>query len=364
MVGTNGIIASARASSLDEIMTPENFAIRRVTKVGAARINPAALADDRALFVEAAGQALYELSYANDKGRFLATEFSKLTTDLFTTGIRGIAVQNRPDQRIWIPTGADDAVCIVFEPAQQVVAYIPISTDSVTDFIESMIILPGDNGQDRMIASIKRVVDGVTSRRIERLALDTEAIPGDITKCLDAHVTFGPGSTAVALPHLVGRTVWAWVDGGYVEDAEGVPVDFVVPIGGTITLPDIPVVGGCAGLPYRGRYKSAKLEYGTGTSTSMMRNKTLAGVGLLMADFCRSGVKYGSEFDNASHPLMNLPREINGKPAGADVTLGPGETEMVNPTDAKIEPDTRMCIELTKPATILALVMRFEGYGG
>lgn len=363
MVGTNSQIAAARASSLDEIMTPENMALRRLTKIGASRINPAILADDRALFVEAAGQSIYELTYAPDKGRFLAGEFSKLTTDLFLSGVRGIAVQNRPDQRIWIPTGDDDMVCIVFEPAQEVVAHIPISTGYDTDKIESVIILPGDNGQDRMVASIKRVVNGVTSRRIERLAMDREALPDYVTKCLDSHVVFGSGSTSVSLPHLIGRTVWAWVDGKYVEDGAGTPIEFTVSGGGTITLPVAPTVGGCAGLPYRGRYKSAKLEYGAGGSTSMLRNKVLAGVGLLMGDFCRSGVKFGGEFDNAAHPLFNLPGMINGIPIVNDITVGPGEPEMVNPTDSKITLDARMCIELTKPGTILALVMQFEGYG-
>lgn len=364
MVGTNASVASVSASSLEEILTPENTGVKRLAKVGADLVSPAALADDRALFVESSGRALYELNYNPTKGRFLATEFSKLTTDLYAAGITGMAVQNRPDQRIWVTNEADDAVCIVFEPSQEVVAPIPVSTDAAGDYIESAIVLPGYDGQDRVIMSVARLVDGVTSRRIERLALDSEAVPDDITKCLDSHVTFGAGSATVSLPHLVGRTVWAWVDGGYVEDEDGEPVEFVVSVGGTITLPSVPTVGGCSGLPYKGRYKSAKLEYGSGTSTSMMRNKTLAGIGLLMADFCRSGVKYGSEFDNADHPLFSLPATINGKPVVSDVTVGPGETEMVNPVDAQILTDSRMCIELTKPGAILALVMRFEGYGG
>jgi hypothetical protein len=363
MIGTGRLIASARASSLDEIKTPENFGIRRQGgKVGAARVDVAVLADDRALFVEASGNALYELNYSSEKGRFLATEFSKLTTEVFLTGITQIVVQNRPDQRIWVVLESGDAVCIVFEPGQLVSGFIPISLSSATDAIESLCILPTDTGQERVLASIKRVVNGVTSRRIERLALDTEAKPADITKCLDSHVVFGAGSATINLPHLVGRTVRVWMDGDSVDNVDGTARDFVVSGGGTITLPSVPTIGGCAGLPYRGRYKSAKVEYGVPGSTSMLRPKTISAVGLLLADYCRSGVKYGPSFSK----LFNLPSSRNGVPVTSDVITGVEEQlEPSLPMDGPITLDTRVCIELNspKPATLLALVMEYEARG-
>lgn len=364
MLGTNSRIATLRGSSLDEVLTPENFGVRSLTRIGSAPVNPAALADDRALFVEAAGQALYELTFAGDKGRFLATEFSKLTTSLFTTGITDIAVQNRPDQRIWLATGAGDCVCIVFEPAQQVVAYIPIRLSQPSDQIESVIVLPGDDGQDRVLMSVRRLVNGVTSRRIERLAMDRDAKPIAIARCLDAHKIIGAGSPTVALPHLIGRTVWAWVDGAYIEDENGDPVPFVVPGSGSITLPVTPAIGGCVGLPYVGRYKSAKIEYASGPSTSMLQKKVISRAGFMFADYCRSGIKFGTEFDNPDHPLFNLPAERDGIPVPSDIILGPDRLEPLNATDGPITLDARLCVEVTKPATILSLVLEFEGHGG
>lgn len=365
-VGCGRLIASVRASSLGEVLTPDNFGIRRTGggRVGAARVNPALLADDRLLFVESAGSAVYELNYDATKARFLASEFSKLTTDPFANGVSGMTVQNRPDQRIWITVNNADPMLIVFEPAQQVVAYVPISTGIGTDIIESMINLPAENGQDRVLCSIKRTVNGVTSRRIERLALDSEARPATITKCLDAHRVFGAGSAVLGgFTHLVGRSVWAWVDGQYIEDASGNPIEFVVSETGTITLPFAPVTGGCAGLPYVGRYKSAKLEYASGPSTSMLKNKVIASVGILLGDYCRSGIRYGTEFDNPLHPLYALPRARSGVPVTSDIVIGPDKPEPVNPSGGGISTDERICIEVRKPASIMALVMGFEGHG-
>jgi len=362
MIGTGRLIASARASSLDEIKTPENFGIRRQGgKVGAARVNPAILADDRALFVEASGNALFELNYDSSKGRFLASEFSKLTTDLLSSGIVGVAVQNRPDQRIWLWMQDGSAVCIVFDPGQQVVAFIPISLSNDSDAIESICIIPTDNGQERVCASIKRVVNGVTTRRVERLALDWEAKPATITKCLDAHVTFGAGNATISVPHLVGRTVRVWMDGDSVDDANGVALDFVVSGGGTITLPSVPVAGGVVGLPYRGRIKTAPMEYG-GENTSMLSPKTVAGIGFLLADYCRSGIKYGVDFDH----LYSLPSTRDGRPVTSDVVYGPDELEPMNPANAPISLRTQVCAEMNspKPCTILAYVVEYQGRGG
>lgn len=364
MIGTGRLIASARASSLDEIKTPENFGIRRQGgMVGAARVNPAVLADDRLLFVEASGNALYELNFSAEKARFLATEFSKLTTEIFKVGVRSIATQNRPDQRVWVTLANGTAVCIIFEPSQQVAAFIPIELGSPNDRIEDICVVPTDEGPERVFAAISRTVNGSSTCRIERMALDDEAKPAAITKCLDGHATFGAGSATIGgLSHLIGRTVRVWMDGDSVDGEDGEPQEFVVNGSGEITLPSVPAVGGCVGLPYRGRYKSAKIEYGVPGSTSMLRPKTISGVGLLLADYVRSGVKYGSAFDRDGHPLFNLPALQYGVPADNDVVVGVDRLSPPLPMDGPIELDTRVCIEVNspKPATILALVIEFE----
>lgn len=368
MIGTGRLIANARASSLDEIKTPENFGIRRQGgKVGAARVGPVVLADDRALFVEASGNALYELNWSAEKSRFLATEFSKLTTEIFKVGIRSMTTQNRPDQRVWVTLEDGRAACIIFEPSQQVAAFIPIELSGPNDRIEDLCVIPTDEGPERVYAAISRTANGSTTCRIERMALDDEAKPAAITKCLDAHLEFGAGSATIGgLGHLIGRTVRVWMDGDSVDDpSSGEALDFVVNGSGQITLPSVPSVGGCVGLPYRGRYKSAKIEYGVPGSTSMLRPKTISGVGLLLADYCRSGVKYGSAFDRAGHPLFNLPALQHGVPVTSDVVVGVDRLSPPLPMDAPVELDTRLCIELNspKPATILALVIEYEARG-
>ena len=366
MLGTDNRIAAVRASSLDEIKTPENFKVAHLAKVGVAEISPVRVSDDRALFVEKAGNAIYELTYSPQSSQYVATQLSKLTTDLFAAGVTDLAVSDQPDQRIWATTTDGNAVCIVYEPSEKVIAFIPIETAiDGSDVIESVCVLPG-LVQDRVYFSVRRTIDGVETRYTEKLALDTEAKPDTVAKCFDAHVS-GTGSHSATFnaPHLIGRNVRAWVDGAPVLDDDGEPLDFLVDNSGDFTLPDAPTTGWCFGLPYRGRYKSARLEYGAPDATPVLTNKNVSKVGFLFSDYCRSGVRIGGEFDNDDHPLRRLTALLQGGTA-ANVVSGVVEAQYPQSFGGKLSLDTRVCLEVQSPNTLglLGMVLAIEGYGG
>lgn len=366
IVGCDSRIVDVGASALQEVITPDNFKNTSISKNGSADLAPVEVSDDRILYVENAGNAIYEVNWSNEKGRYIASEFSKLTRNPYRTGIKELRVQNRPDQRIWVCNESADATCIVFEPLHEVVAHIPISTKdtgAMTDIIESIAVLPGVE-QDRVYMSIKRTVDGDEVRYIEKIALDSETVPATITKCVDSFVTVAAGERIISLPHLIGRTVVAWRDGGPVVDDDGEVIEYVVDGSGEITLPTNTETGGVVGLPYVGRYKSARLAYGVQGATPMLQNKALTAVGLILANYVRSGIKFGTEFDNAAHPLFNLPRNAGGTDA-EEIVIGSAPDEQLNFMGGKIGFDSRLCIELRSPnpATISAIVMGIESFG-
>lgn len=371
MIGCEGRIANLRASSLDEILTPDNFGVKSASKVGAAAISPAELSDDRAVFVQASGVQLYEITWSPEKNRYIASPFSKLTADMFAAGIRSIAVQTLPDQRMWVSTVDGDAVCIVFEPNEQILAaHVPIGTDQTGDYFDRFCALPGD-AQDRVYVQTRRDVDGSTEFHLERFALDSEAFVGDICKVVDNHKEFGSGSaTITGLGHLEGREVVAWVDGAPVLDAAiTTPGDdnakvFTV-ASGQITLPAVPAIGGVVGLAYDFQYKSARLAYGVQGYTPMLKNKGLAALGLLLADYCRSGVKYGVVKDSSFSTPWSLPLldEATGTTA-EEIVEGPGNDETPLSPGGELGLDVRVCIagRSPKPLSMLALVLGVETY--
>jgi len=368
MIGCDSRIANARASSLDEKITPTNFSMKTAGKVGAANIRPVELADDRGLFVASGGRMIYEIVWSSEKGRYVVSPFTKLTSRLFRGGIEAMAAQTLPDQRIWITTTDGDMVCIVFEPTQQVLAaHIPISTGSDTDFFEGVAVVPGDE-QDRVYVTVKRVVNGVTVRYLEKMALDREIEIDDVTKMMDSHITVAAHAAAITgLDHLEGRTVVAWADGEPVVDGDGDTIEYVVASGG-ITLPAVVTTGACIGLPYEIRYKCARLAYGVQGATPMLSNMAVTAVGLMLQDYIRSGVKYGTvRGNNTFSATWDLPG-INSATQDTAAESAPGTDEMDEyplSTDSPISLDTRVCVSgaSPKPWTLTSLVLAIERYG-
>jgi hypothetical protein len=362
IVGCDGRLAEARASVLGDIITPESFGVHNLpSRGGVAKIAPVAIDGNRALYVHQSRKKIFELSYDSGSGRYLATEFSKLTTDLFSSGIRSMALQTLPDQRIWVTTNDGNAVLIVFEPEHKVAAFIPIAM-ATGDVLESVCVLPNGDEDDRLYGSIKRTVGGVAVRYIEKLALDSEALPATITKCVDSFVTFGAVDRVDDLDHLEGRTVVGWMDGSQILNEDGTAWSAVVNDLGQVFLPRLATTGGVVGLPYRGRYKSARLEYGVEGSTTIKRKKQIAEVGLLLSDYVRSGVKFGNDFTPGASggTLQSLPLLNSTTSALAtEVVEGLDEDEDFVPLPGQWKLDARLCIELNSPnpATIRAFAL-------
>jgi hypothetical protein len=351
LVGTEGTVATVKSSSLDEPLTPTNFGIRDSSTTGAASLDPIKV-DTRGIFVERAGTALLELTFDGSSSEYVATQISKLTTDVFSSGVKCTAIQRRPDTRIWLVMDDGSCVCMVYEPDQQVLAFIPIETDG---HFESVAVLPA-LVQDTVYFSIRRTVNGNTVRYIEKMALDTETRPDTMCKIMDAFTsgTNGPASTTISVgTHLIGESVVVWADGEPLETSYGVPATFTVDGSGNITVPTA-VTDWVAGLPYEARYKSARLAYGGDAGTAMLQKKAINSLGLILTDFARAGLKYGPSFD-----LMDsLPLMTDGETQPEIVLSGIRDEEPVTfagewTTDSRLHFKTQS----PYPATVLGIVI-------
>lgn len=361
LVGTEGAVATVKSSSLDEPLTPTNFGIRDSSTTGAAAIDPIKV-DARGIFVERAGTALLELAFDGSSSDYVATQISKLTTEIFESGIKSVAIQRRPDTRIWLVLEDGSCVCMLYEPDQEVLAFIPLETDGA---FESVAVLPA-LVQDRVYFSVRRSINGSTVRYIEKMALDTEVKPSTLCKVMDAFrlSTNAPAATtADGLSHLIGETVVAWADGAPVETSPGVPAEFVVDGSGEIELPEA-FSSAVVGLPYRARYKSARLAYGASGGTAMLQKKIVVSVGAILTDFVRAGIKWGRAFDDPYRPLYQMPQMVNSQTAEA-IVLSEVHDEEQFPFDGAWDLDSRVCMEINSPytATIPGLVLSVDTNG-
>lgn len=355
VIGTNGAEVVASSSSLDEPLTPSNSTIRAATTIGSASVTPAKV-DGKILFADRSATALFEMIFSTNY-EYQSTEISRLRARLFSVGIKQYAVQRRPETRIWIVLNDGTAVCFLYEPSQEVAGFFSITTNGA---FESVAVLP-EGGNDRVYFSVRRVMSYGTVRFIEKLATDIQARPATSSYIVDAAI---PGSSTTATKtiyvgtHLAGSYVKVWADGAPVnERVEGVyqPKLFIVNGSGYVTL-DSPVKRWVAGLPYSGRFKSARLAYGAEGGTSLLSTQKVSQVGILMCDYVRSGVTYGKDFDNL-FPL----RELKNGFEADDVSIGEVEDEkqfIIGGDGWTL--DRRFCLKMDWPASVLALVYDVE----
>jgi hypothetical protein len=344
---TEGTETSARSSSFDEPLTPTNLTLRDASTRGSANTEPVKV-DSRGLFADRSSRILLETVMDPDANDYVTSELSKLSGNLFSSGIRQMAVQRRPDTRVWVVCEDGSLVCIVYEPSQQVIAFIPIAT-ATGDTFDSVAVLPG-TAQDIVYVAANRTVNAATVRYIEKMALDSEITPGTTCKVMDSFIasTNSPASVTVSgLSHLQGRSVVVWADGAPVSGS------YTVSSTGTITLSS-EVTSYVVGLGYRGRYKSARLAYGAAGGTSMLKDKRVEGLGLILTDFHYDGLRYGPTFDS----MYPLPPTVDFA-VPSDVYNGSVFEDSILSFGGDWSTDSRVCLECSSPypVKVLGLVM-------
>lgn len=360
VIGSNGAEVVARSSSLDEPLTATNTTLKASSTIGSAPISPVRI-DGNIVFADRSAKALFEMAI-NQSGDYVSNEITRLCSRLFGAGIKQIAIQRRPDTRIWVVLTSGQCVCIVYEPSQEVAAFIRIKT---AGFYDSVAVLPG-NGEDSVYFSVKRASD---SRYIEKMADDAAARPGTLAYVMDSYVegTNSPASTTITgLSHLNGKSVKVWADGAPINETTATggrtwqsPRLFIV-TGGQISLP-FAVTNYVVGLPYKGRYKSGRLAYGATQGTPMLKKQKVSDLGLILTDYVRSGVLYGKDYDDIE--TMFPLRELVGGAASPDVNSDTVMDEEPHVFQSGWTIDERVCVELSWPCSLLALTYAVETNG-
>lgn len=356
--GTDGAETSARSSSFDEPLSPTNTTLKNVSTIGSAPVSPARI-DSRGLFVDRSGNNIFELGLNIETAAdYESNEVTRLAASFFSAGITKMAVQRRPDTRVWVVLDDGSVMCIVYEPQQNVIAFIPIETDGE---YESVAVLPGAE-QDRVYFSVKRTINSSTVRFVEKMALDSEAKPATLCKVMDAFKVATPSGTTVSgATHLIGETVVAWADGAPITTTSGGQTarrEFTVDGSGEFEL-DEEVDGDVVyGLPYRARYKSGRAAYGAEFGTAMLQRKKIDKLGIILTDYARAGFRYGSAFDDTDQPLSRLPTEVEYETASAVVSSAVDD-EDVYTFGSGWDLDTRVCLETNSPfpASVLGVVL-------
>lgn len=344
VIGGQGAEISARSSSFDEPLTPDNYNIKECSTQGSAAVAGVKV-DSLGLFVQKSGTKLFELSFDGNVYDYSSTELTLLCPEIGNPSIDHLAVQRQPDTRVHCVRGDGKVSLLVYDKLENVRCFVVIETDGV---IEDAEVLPG-NVEDDVYYVVRRTINGNTVRYYEKWARESECRGGVISKCADAHIVYQGAPTTIisGLSHLEGRSVVVWADG---DDAGTFTVS-----GGKITLPTA-ASNVVVGLGYRARFKSSKLSYASGLGTALLQKKLISQVGFVLADTHRQGLKYGQSFSLMDDlPMIENYQEVTNNVWAEydnETIEFPGEWST----------DSRLCFEANapRPVTMLGAVFVIE----
>jgi hypothetical protein len=402
LFGTSGAEASARSSSLDEPLTPGGITIRDGSTQGSADVTPVKI-DGRGLCVQRSRRKIMELAFDAASNDYISTDLTRYNetiglalngariTGLVSTDIFEIAVQRQPDT--YLLAMRDDAVIpiTIYNPSQDVVGWFRITLGRSSsnfgsylkyDKVVSAAIIPGEV-EDSVYFVVHRRTDPDTySYMLEKLGHQQDTAYIVVDDASENTVKKYNG-----LYQLDSYEIFTVNDDGYTIDVSsrmnGWPVMVIGPyydssgnitgygtIGSTYDVDDTLVVSlsdvnqyragatVTVGLPYYGKYKSAKLAYGAQHGTSVSQYKRIANLSLLLSDYNPAGVKIGPDFDN----LDDLPAVVDGVLVEYDGELGsPHDKDMV-PFPGEWSVDARVCIQVEPgcTATLNGIVIGVE----
>jgi hypothetical protein len=272
---------SGRSSSLDEPLTPTNFNLKTVSPTG--------------MFVDTSLTRLMELKFDINENDYVPEDLCVAVPDLNEEEIAGIAVQYKPDMRVWCWRTDGTVGVMLRDRAENLTCWFEFETDGD---VEDVCVLPGAV-EDRVYLIVKRTINGSTVRYVEKAALESECRGGTQNKQADSFLTGtnSPASTTISgLTHLVGESVVVWADGvNYSPITNGTQTTFTVSSSGTITL-GTAVTDWVVGLPYEARWKSGKQAFAAALGTALNVKGFIDHIGFVLLDTHCRGLRFGPNF--------------------------------------------------------------------
>lgn len=341
IVGTDVAEYSIRSSAFGEVVSQGNYNVGHASREGSFNVL-ATMIKNSVVFVDSSGQSVYELALSQDSEDVEPKQLNVLIPELLAQGVRRLSTQRKPDHRLWVVRSDGTCALLVRDPVEDVLAWVEIETDGT---IEDVVCLPV-RGQleDDVFIRVKRTVNGSDVRYLEKMALFSQCVGGNLNLMADSFVT-GTGNVD-GLSHLEGETVVIWADGA-VQDSGVVS-------GGAVS--GASYTNWVAGLSYEGRFKSAKMAEQPGVGVLLHAHTRVDHIGLSLVNTHVLGIQYGPDFE----VMDNLPLVEDGEVV-TDTIYASYDKDMIEfPGDWTN--DSRICLKSVAPhpCTVKAIPVKLN----
>lgn len=430
IVGTSGGEFAASSSASGEPITPTNIQVKRQTTYGSAKVTPIQ-SGNAVLFLQRARRKIRELVFNFDVDGFIAPDMTILAEHITEGGVVDMTLQQEPDNVIWAARGDGVLLGLTHRREEQVVAWhlhklggtftgvVGSAVSQTYDhaIVESVATIPGDLSEDELYLVVRRTVNGIEKRFVERLApldfgsdvsdaifLDSSLTFAGVTSTLSSEIsatattvplaaaaTFATSGAlkigteiisytgkstnnltgcvravaGTAVVHATGSVVTQAANTfGNLHHLEGQVVSV---LGDGATHPDRTVSAGAislsrhvtkahVGLGYTSTLRTMRIEAGSANGTSQGKIKKLTHATLRL--YRSVGVKIGESYSNSD----SIPFRSSVNNMGQAVTLFTGDKQIEFAGGFDTDGFITIVQDQPLPLTLLGIYIRMQTY--
>ena len=218
------------SSPSNEALTARNLKARPATRRGSADVEPVRI-DNQALYVQRSGRTIREFAFVFEADGYRSPSMSQLASHLGAVPFEEMDYAAEPHSIIWIRRADGTLVGLTYNRDENVIGWH--RHDLAGGTVETLAVVPQkDQLQDALWVVVRREVNGVTRRYVERLTrfwdFDTELADAHY---VDSGLRYKGAAvdTVYGLQHLEGQEVYGLAD--------ALPVGPFTVTDGKVTLP-------------------------------------------------------------------------------------------------------------------------------
>ena len=284
---TSGAEFSVTAPDSPGFLTPSNPIVRPQGYRGSSVLQPI-LVGKTMLYNYARGGVIRDYGYDFSSDSYTGNDLTILARHLFEgKALKAWSYQQVPDSVIWVVT--DDGLLYSLTYMREHEIWAWTRHESAGGLFESVATIGGVT-EDETYFVVKRTINGVTKRFIERL--NTRLFPTlEDSFFVDCGKSYnGVATDTVFIPHLEGETVWALVDGNAVKNLTvGARGEVTLPIEGTRIH---------VGLPLMSKITTLDIDLGQLQGLGTVQGRSVAVPEVTLRLFETRGIEVGDADGN------------------------------------------------------------------
>jgi len=341
------------SSTSDGPITPTTTVIRKYSNYGSGNAEPVQVADVT-LFLQRGDRKVREFKYAGDVdvNAYAAPDMTILAEHITKGGLTQFAYQQEPDSIVWALRSDGTLLGLSYRREEQIVAWHKHVVGGVFGtgqaVVESITTLPTETGEDELYMIVKRTINSVTKRYIEKMNLFDFGSVTIGAFFVDCGLAYNGTATATlsGLYHLEGETLTVIANGAAHPD--------VTVSNGSVTL-NYSATTAALGFKYTSNMQTMRIESGSRDGTSQGKPKR---VHALTARFFET---VGAEIGNSSNETDRIPFRSSADDMDEGIPLFSGDKNIEFPGGFD---DDRLYVrqEQALPLTVLALFPRMNTF--